>query len=256
MESTQNLKKMSRNLVQKPDDWWWSLRANIEYYIGEKNITIRELAEIADVNLETFKDFLYKGKACKLNTVVTIAKALGITVDELIGCGSMTKRERAIVQNVRNLPESISYYVEWAVDFMHKQYTELKPKKKAVNVLKPICEDGYMRMSNDFELMDISHYDDDIRAKIKLAIKMPCEHYMPYYLPDSILMIANDRPANFHENCLVFSSGSLWILKRKEETIDGNKVINYYSIRDGKIRCTEADIDEVIGYICKVEILK
>lgn len=256
MENTQNLKKMSRNLVQKPNDWWWSLRANIEYYIAEKNITIKELAEIADVNLETFKDFLYKGKACKLNTVVSIAKALGITTDELIGCGSMTNRERKIIQNLRNMPESIGYYTEWAVDFMYDRYAEMKPKKKAINVLKPICQNGNLKMSNDFSLMDISHYDDDIRAKIIFAIELPCEHYMPHYLPDSLLMIANDRPANFHEHSLVFSSGSLWILQRKEDIVDGKKVANFYSIRDGKFRVAEKDVDEIIGYICKIEIQK
>ena len=50
------------------------------------------------------------------------------------------------------------------------------------------------------------------------------------------------------ENVLIRTDGNLFIAKRKVE----NGLVKYYSIRDGKFRLNENDIDEVVGYIaCK-----
>ena len=47
---------------------------------------------------------------------------------------------------------------------------------------------------------------------------------------------------------IIKTDGNLFIAKRKVE----NGLVKYYSIRDGKFRLNENDIDEVVGYIaCK-----
>ena len=68
---------------------------------------------------------------------------------------------------------------------------------------------------------------------------------MPTYSPYDILLIANDRNAKINENVLIRTDGNLFIAKRKVE----NGIVKYYSIRDGKFRLSEDEVDEVIGYI-------
>ena len=47
---------------------------------------------------------------------------------------------------------------------------------------------------------------------------------------------------------IIKTDGNLFLAKRKAE----NGIIKYYSIRYGKFRLNEDDIDEVVGYIaCK-----
>ena len=80
---------------------------------------------------------------------------------------------------------------------------------------------------------------------------MPCEHYMPIYSPYDIILIANDRQPHPNENSLIRIDGYLYIANRKIE----NGVAKYYSIRDGKFRINESEIDEHVGYIaCKITI--
>ena len=81
---------------------------------------------------------------------------------------------------------------------------------------------------------------------------MPCEHYMPTYSPYDILLIANDRDAKANENVLIRTDGNLFLAKRKAK----NGIVKYYSIRDGKFRLNEEDIDEVVGYIATTIIEK
>ena len=79
----EKLKKLSLKLVSNPDDWMSSFRKNIDMYISEKDITIRELSEVADINFETLKSFIYgDAKDCKLSTAIKLAKALHISIDE------------------------------------------------------------------------------------------------------------------------------------------------------------------------------
>ena len=71
---------------------------------------------------------------------------------------------------------------------------------------------------------------------------------MPAYSPYDILLIANDRDAKTNENVLIRTDGNLFLAKRKIE----NGIAKYYSIRDGKFRLDEDNVDEVIGYIAHV----
>ena len=92
---------------------------------------------------------------------------------------------------------------------------------------------------------DITDIGEEYRSKIFFGITMPCDHYMPTYSPYDILLIANDRNAQGKENSLLRIDGNLYIAKRKVE----NGIAKYYSIRDGKFRINEEDVNEVVGYI-------
>ena len=68
---------------------------------------------------------------------------------------------------------------------------------------------------------------------------------MPFYSPYDTLFIANDRPPKPFEHAVIRAGSYLFIAKRKFE----KGTTKYYSIRDGKYRLSESDIDELIGYV-------
>ena len=93
---------------------------------------------------------------------------------------------------------------------------------------------------NPYEI-DITEIDKEYSCKVFFGITMPCDHYMPAYSPYDILLIANDRQPTPHENSLIRVNGCLFIAKKKNN--------EYFSIRDGKFRLNEHEIDEHIGYV-------
>ena len=77
------LKKLSMNLCSDKHNYMKSFRKNVDMYISEKDITLREVAEMADMPFDTLKNFLYKDSAdCKLSTAVKLARAFNVSIDE------------------------------------------------------------------------------------------------------------------------------------------------------------------------------
>ena len=105
-----------------------------------------------------------------------------------------------------------------------------------------------MKMTNDYEIMDITHLGDELTYKIFLGIKIPCLHYLPHYTQGDVLLIANDRDAMKGENTIIEINGNLAITNRVME----NGVEKYYGLRDGKPRLLDSQQTEVLGYVAKI----
>lgn len=245
MINATDLKMIANNCVKNADDFYDSFRRNVMMYVSEPNLSVKELSELADIPLESFKNFLYKDMPLKLSYAVNLAKVLNISVDELLGCETMTQNQDKVVKCLRCLPKSIATYFDWLSGYLFRRYSNLKPKHKAVAVMMPSCDpDGRLRSSNVTELVDISHLEEFTREKIRFGLRVFSDFYLPHYLPNDIIYVANDRPSTFHEHILVSTSNRFLIL-RKENGI-------YYSIRDDKPIDNDI-IEEVLGYICFVE---
>lgn len=244
------LKTLSKELVTDQDDYMNSFRKNLDLYVSQKDITIREIAEEADISLNTLNSILYGNvKDCKLSTTIALAQALHISVDELVGCATLNDDTRHSIQTTRNLPASAQYLIHWFVKNQARQFSAAS-KRRMLNVMQPtLTENGNLLLNNEYKHLDISNLSPEIRAKIFLGIKLKCDYYMPTYSPYDILLIANDRTPYLHENSVIICSGSIFIGKRKAETVNGEEIIRYYSIRDDKPRLYEDEIEEVIGYI-------
>lgn len=249
----EKLKKMSLNLCANKHDYMKSFRKNVDMYISEKDITLREVAEIADMPFDTLKNFLYKDSAdCKLSTAVKLARAFNVSIDELIGAETINEISRESIAMCRNLPDNALYLVRWYIRYIDSLNKKNEPHRRYVSVMKLECNaNGNLKMTTNYKHIDITDIDKEKRCKIFFGITMPCDHYMPTYSPYDILLIANDREPYLNENSLLRIDGQLRIAKRKVE----NGIAKYYSIRDGKYRIDEKDVDEVIGYIaCKITI--
>lgn len=248
------LRKLSSKLVAEPDNYMHSFRKNLDVYIDRKEITLAELAELSDIPLNTLKSLVYGTSTdCHISTAVKLAKALHISVDELIGSGTISPQTCESLQLVRMMPESFTHFVRWAIRYHYDMLTTNKVSIKSVELMLPdVSESGSVIMTNDFDVIDISYVSDDLRLKIFMGIRIPCNNYAPIYFEGDVVFVANDREPRENENVVVAISGILWILKMKREIVDGREVVNYYSIRDGRVFATEGESVFKIGYIVKL----
>lgn len=246
----EKLKKMSLNLCADKHDYMKSFRKNVDMYISEKDITLREVAEIADMPFDTLKNFLYKDSVdCKLSTAVKLARAFNVSIDELIGAETINEVSRESIAICRNLPDNALYLVRWYIRYIDSLNKKNEPHRRYVSIMELECNhNGNLKITTNYRHIDITDIGEECRGKVFFGITMPCEHYMPIYSPYDILLIANDRNANINENALIRIDGNLFLAKRKVE----NGSAKYYSIRDGKFRINEDDVDDVVGYIVGV----
>ncbi|MBP9996862.1 MAG: helix-turn-helix transcriptional regulator [Lachnospiraceae bacterium] len=250
------LRALSRNLKAEPDNYMNCFRRNISMYIEQKEITLQEVAELADISLSTLKSFLYSDtKDCNLSMAVKLARVFKVSVDELVGCGTLSPQTCESLQTVRLLPESFTHFVRWSIHYHYSLLTSKKVTDKAIEVMNAVVgECGNLKMTNRMSVIDISELNDDIRPKVFMGIRIPSDMYAPEYFEGNILLLANDRVAMPSERVVVSGGGSMWILDcRDEKDADGKKIRNYYSIRDGKKRADEHTIESILGYIVKVQ---
>ena len=89
----EKLKEISTKLIRsdKVDDIA-TLRRNLEMYVQDPDITIRDISEQSGVPIPTINNLLYKDKqGIRLSTVIALASASQVSIDELVGCPPLTK---------------------------------------------------------------------------------------------------------------------------------------------------------------------
>lgn len=241
------LRALSSNLVSEPDNYMHSFRRNISLYIEQKDITLQEVSEHADISISTLKSLLYgDAKDCTLSTAIKLARVFSVSVDELVGCGTISPQTCNSLQTMRQLPESFTHFVRWCIRFHYDNLKSHNVSKRAIEVMQPdIGGEGNLKMTNQMEFLDISDLGDDIRPKIFMGIRIPSDMYAPIYFEGDILLIANDRVPRQRERVVFSVSNNLWILEKRVR--DG--ITEYISIRDGKPRARESDIENILGYI-------
>ena len=247
MIKKEKLNELSKNLSANRDNFISAFRHNLFMYIDEKDITIKDISEESDVPFSTLNTFLYgNSKDIKLSTAVKLAKALNVSIDELIGAETINEVSRESIAICRNLPDNALYLVRWYIRYIDSLNRKNEPHRRYVSVMELECNhNGNLKITTNYRHIDITDIGEEYRSKVFFGITMPCDHYMPIYSPYDILLIANDRNAKTNENVLIRTDGNLFLAKRKVE----NGIVKYYSIRDGKFRLNENEADEVIGYI-------
>lgn len=254
MIDRKELVKLSCRLQTKPDSYMESFRENIRMYIEQKGITLVEVAEAADMPESTLKSFVYgKSKDCHLSTAVKLARVFAVSVDELVGSGTISPQTCDSLKIIRQLPSSFKHFVRYALHLHYKKLTDGTISEKAIEVTEAkVHETGGICLTTEFSFIDISDLNEDIRAKVFMGIRIPSDLYEPYYFEGETLLIANDRNPRNGENVVASVGSCVYILRTKIEKINGEKKRTYYSIRDGKRRSTEDRVKLVIGYIAHV----
>lgn len=247
MLQREKLKEISQNFTADRNDYMSAFRKNLSMYVDDKDITLKDISEKADIPFSTLNTFLYgDSKDIKLSTAVKLAHALNVSIDELVGADTINEISRQSLSICRNLPENELYLIRWYIRYIESLNKNNEKGHKYISVMQIECnENGNLKITTNYRHIDITCIHPERRGKIFFGITMPCDHYMPEYSPYDILLIANDRNAHGNENSLLRIDGCLFIGRRKVE--DG--IAKYYSIRDGKFRINEEDVDEVVGYV-------
>lgn len=250
------LNKLSKKMVANPDNYMESFRTNLNTYVSEKGITIAEIAEAANMSVETLKSILYgTGADVKLSTAVSLARALKISIDELVGSGTISQPMRESIYTVRNLPDNLVHFFRWSIKYHEKMLSDMHPAKKAINIMHPeFMHDGNLRMTNDFVIEDISDMPDDKRYKVFMGLRIPCEYYYPAFEEGDILYLANERRPLQRERVVVVNNGFIRIVRWKEEKDQfGQKRIAYYTASRNYFMAYNDEVDFIVGYIVDVK---
>lgn len=243
-------KNSEEKLVEKTTKYIDTFRRNIDNLMEQYDYTIKETAEIADISYDTFKTFLYdkEAKDCRLSTAVKLARAFHLSIDELVGAGTIESRCMENLKIYRTLPDGAKHLIDWHIKnqkFIHEKHDN----KRIISVMLPLCaNNGNMKMTNDYEELNIEHIGDELFHKVYLGIRIPCLHYLPHYTQGDVLLLANDRDAMHGENTVIVINNNLIITNRVVE----NGIANYYGLRDKKFRGAETDNVEVLGYVAKI----
>lgn len=240
---------------KEKDLYMETLKHNIERYMSFSGCTMKELAETANIPFATLNNLLYSKthKDCKLSTVINLAKAMEVTIDELLG-GITLPEDSRLISTMRTLPKRIKYMIHWFLEYQIKlAETYNFNKQQIINVMYPTVKSSDCLLpSEDFRPLDISSYPMSTKTKVFLGIYISCDYYMPLYCPYDILLIANDRPARPNEICVIIYYGHLYLAKRQEIQENGVNTVQFASLRDGLVRATEAEVEMVIGYVADV----
>lgn len=247
----EKLKKLSLNLTADRNDYMSAFRHNIDMYIAEKDITIRELSEVADIPYSTLNTFIYgTSKDCNLSTAVKLARALNISIDELVGAETIEPETRECVALARNLKDHHRYVIRQYVRHQYKMHGDVPPTSKQITIKCPECHNGNLKRTNDEHEMLIDHLQPGTRSRVCMGIQIPCEHYEPHFYKGEIILLGADRDGLNNEKCVISYGGNYYISIKKIEMVNGEKKVSYISLMDGKNKMfTREEIDDKIGYV-------
>ena len=238
------------NLVSNPTNYIESFRKNIFLLMEQQDLSLRELSENADMPYETLKSFLYgDAKDCKLSTAVKVSRAFDISIDELVGAETMQPLSRQSLSMCRKMPEHVVYLIRSFIRHHYNMYRRLDEKSVHIPVLLPECQNGYLQTTNITEPVCIDHLTNGLKSKICMGMKIPCEHYEPYYMPNEIVLLAADRDGQHNERCVVSYRGSIFLVRKIFYIENGQKKFKYVSLIEEKREILPYDIDDKLGYV-------
>lgn len=246
------LNELSIKLTSNRDDFMYSFRKNVDLYVAEKDITLSNIAESADIPFSTLRTFLYgDSNDCKLSTAVKLARALGVSIDELVGAETIEPETRECIALSRNLKDHNRYVIRSFVRHQYNTHGNKDGIEKEISVFLPECRNGRLLTTNIYKPLVIDHLDNSTRSRVCMGIKVPCHHYEPYFMKNEILLLGSDRDGFNNEKCVVSHNGNYYIcIKKITTTADGKKDIKYVSLMDGhNVLFTPSTIDDKIGYI-------
>lgn len=240
------------NLFTDQQNYMDSLWHNLNTIMDYAQITTQELSDASGVPIGTINSILYgkKRSDSNLSTILKLSRALGISIDELVGCNTLSTGERTALAKCRNLSERSRYLIDWFISFQYDRVRiEKETHKRIITIMIPEFIGGTdLYPTMEFDTLDISDYPANIKSKVFLGIKLQTDVYMPTYTPYDILLLANDRPPRDSEKVVIKYRDKLYIARK----IQLDDQAAFLSIRDGYFKIKETEIDSYMGYIAAI----
>lgn len=250
MINKEKLKQISKTLTSNPSDFASSFRKNLFKYVEDKEITLSQISEASDIPFSTLDSFLYgKTNNVRIDKVVKLARALDVSIDELVGAGTIDPITKESLNICRDLPEHALYLVRYFIRHQEKIYKEAKNPNRTISVLTPQCNNGALLTTNVLYPLELTDIPDYIKSKVYIGLQIPCEHYMPHYAPKDVILIAADREATNGDRCVVTFNGEIYIVIKKSYTENGIKKYKYVSLINENFEISQENIDDKVGYI-------
>ncbi len=245
------LAKLSLKLKSNKDNWMECFRSNVQMYVDEKEIRLVDIANASGIPAKTLDNFLHgKTKDCNLSTAVGIARALNVTIDELVGAETIDIETRECVSLARNLKDHHRYVIRQYVRHQYKMHGDVPAKSKQITIKYPECHNGHLKRTNNEDKMLIDHLQQSTRSRVCMGIQIPCEHYEPHFYKGEIILLGADRDGFNNEKCVISYGGNYYVCIKKIDIVNGEKKVSYISLMDGKNKMfTREEIDDKIGYV-------
>ena len=227
-----------------------NMRRNADRLKKERGYKLKDIVEKSELKEETVNSFFYDMSLsdCRLSTAAGIAKSFGVTIAEMAETETIEPRLLENMKAYRELPESSKSFVDFIISqvkFMHENHKS----QRVVNMMIPECNNnGNLKKTNIYEPLNVDNIGSEDLHRVFMAIKIPCNHYLPYYMKNDIILIANDRDAFQNEKSVIIVNDNLIITRRVIE----NGKPKYYGIRDNVLHSEDDDRIYVLGYIVKV----
>lgn len=239
------------DLVSDYENYMHSFIENIQLLRMHKGWSVRELSEKADMSFDTLQNLL-KGKArdCNLTTVVKLARAFGISMDELVGAVTIKDEPRKAISMIRTLDPHVQKVIISYAKHQAALHQNQNKSAKQISVVCPKCVNGKLkRISLQDKVISLEKLSKDMQDKIDFGIQIPCEHYEPYFLEGEIVLLAYDREGEHGEMCVISSNGNFYVCKKYIEKIDGKKEVSYRAITNSQLLFKHDDISDRHGYV-------
>ena len=238
-------------LVSNDEDWMKCFRLNIGILKSYLGWSARYLAEKADMSEHSLNNIIQsKTKDCDMSNAIKIAKALGVSIDELIGAKTISEQTRINLAKIRVLEPHNQKTIDIYINHQYVLHVNKNSPAKEISVINPICFERKMkRNSLADDKIALDKLSKDIQNKIGLGIRIPCDHYEPYFLKDEIILLGYDREGENNEMCVVSYNGNIYICIKKVQFENGKKEINYIAITNKKKMFSFDDIDDRFGYV-------
>lgn len=233
---------------QNTDSFMETLRKNLDMILAEKGITYSKLAELADISFSTLNSLMNgNAKDCNVSTVIKLSKALGVTIDELIGAGTMSDGTRECVARCRVMPWHFVNLARAYIRHIYKLFQKTCSKEPRL-VMLPECRHGHLQTTNVTTEIDVSHLQNDAISRVAHGLRIPCDHYEPYFLKDEIILLAVDRDGQDGEICVISHNGEYYIVRKKSFFDNGIKRWKYISLFT-EVEFLKEDIEDKLGYV-------
>ena len=238
-------------LVSDGNNWMNAFRQNIGILRTYYGWSVRVLAEKANISESTINKIVQGiSKDCDQSLTVKLAKAFGVSVDELIGAKTIGEETRKVIAMTRVLEEHHRQMIRVYVKHQYILHKKNSAGAKTISIITPKCIERRMkRISLSDEKIVLDKLSKDIQEKVSFGIKIPCDHYEPHFLKNEIILLGYDREGENNENCVVSSGGYIYICIKKVQFVDGKKEINYVAITNKKKIFSYDEIDDRFGYV-------
>ena len=172
---------------------------NIKRIKKQKNLTNESLSELSGISLGTLNKLLSGAtEDPKLSTLLALKKALGVTMDELLGTSGAPTIDSALTEKYFALDRAGRETVDYIINKEHarvvrereqKPYTLENPQVRRLKLFSTAASAGTGTYLSDSDATEISVFSNPVTDSADFAVRVAGDSMMPRYHDGDILLV-------------------------------------------------------------------